>query len=132
MIKRLEAELGGAEARTRGRGVTAAGLVAGSPASEPRAVNPDVVNDPEDAYTREVKSALIDAMVESSLQLMLAPDEWLTVAARDNAPREPLIPGDTVDFSTWVFSVKGSDLEAFRAGRMTLEGARKRVVQREY
>ena len=34
--------------------------------------------------TREVKSALIDAMIENSGPLALGTDEWLTVAARDN------------------------------------------------
>jgi hypothetical protein len=135
LMGQLEMELQG-DPRARGRAVSAANLVGGGPAPEPPAspasAIADVVNDPEDAYTREVKAALVDAMIEHSLPLMLGPDEWLTVAARDNAPRDPLIPGDTVDFSTWIFRIKGSDLEAFRAGRMTIDEARKRVEQREY
>ena len=59
-------------------------------------------------------------------------EEWLTVAARDNVPRDPLSPGDTADFSTIIFRVKGSDLAGFRAGRMTLEEARQKVEVREY
>ena len=132
MLRQLEVELAGSrDAATRGR-VSAASVLPGAPVPEPPLVNPDVVNDPEDAYTREVKAALIDAMIENSLPLMLGADEWLTVAARDNAPRDPLIPGDTVDFSTWVFRVKGSVLEAFRAGRISLDEARKQVELREY
>jgi hypothetical protein len=131
MLRQLEVELAGSDARSRGR-VSAASVLPGAPVAGPPQVNPDVVNDPEDAYTREVKSELINAMIENSLPLMLGPDEWLTVAARDNAPRDPLIPGDTVDFSTWVFRVKGSVLEAFRSGRLTLDEARKQVEMREY
>jgi hypothetical protein len=131
MLRRLEFELGAGDAGTRGR-ISAANVLPGAPVAQPSTVNSDVVNNPEDAYTREVKSALIDAMIENSLPLMLGPDEWLTVAARDNAPRDPLIPGDIVDFSTWVFRVKGSVLEAFRTGRITLEEAKKQVEQREY
>ena len=141
MLGQLEADLGSTDAaRARGRGgVSAATIATGAApgatsalAPAQPAISPDVVNDPEDAYTREVKAALVDAMIENSLPLMLGADEWLTVAARDNAPRDPLFPGDTVDFSTWIFRIKGSDLEAFRAGRITLDEARKRVDQREY
>ena len=134
LMGQLEMELQGDPRARGGRPVQAANLVGGALAPEPppSPSTADVVNDPEDAYTREVKAALIDAMIEHSLPLLLGPDEWLTVAARDNAPRDPLIPGDTVDFSTWIFRVKGGDLEAFRAGRMTIEETRKRVEQREY
>jgi len=89
-------------------------------------------DDPNERYTQEVKASLVDAMIEHSGSIALGPDEWLTVAARDNVPRDPLIPSDTADFSTVIFRVKGSDLVAFRAGRMTLEEARKKVDAREY
>lgn len=88
-------------------------------------------DDPEEHYTREVKAALVDAMIES-LPIALGPEEWLTVAARDNVPRDPLIPTDTADTRSVIFRVKGSDLSAFRAGRLTLEEARKKVEIREY
>ena len=91
---------------------------------------PRVLDNPAEGYTREVKAALVDAMIENSGPLTLGPEEWLTVAARDNVPRDPLIPGDTADFSTIIFRVKGSDLAAFRAGRMTLEEARQKVEVR--
>ena len=66
-----------------------------------------VLDNPAEGYTREVKSALIDAMIENSGPLALGTDEWLTVAARDNVPRDPLSPGDMADFSTIIFRVKG-------------------------
>jgi len=47
-------------------------------------------------------------------------------------PRDPLIPGDATDFSTIIFRMKGSDLAAFRAGKVTLEEARQKVEVREY
>jgi hypothetical protein len=89
-----------------------------------------VIADPSDAYTRAVKEALVDAMIEHSTPLQLGPGEWLTVAARDNVPRDPLVPGDT-DLQTLTFRVKGDDLAAFRAGRLTLEDVRKRVEIRQ-
>ena len=90
------------------------------------------LDDPEARYTQEVKSALVDAMVENSVPLNLGADEWLTVAARDNVPHDPLIPGDKADFSTVIFRVKGSDLGAFHAGRITIDDVRKKVEVREY
>jgi hypothetical protein len=93
---------------------------------------PAVMDDPNEGYTREIKAALIDAMIEHSGPLAIGADEWLTVAARDNVPRDPLIPGDTADFSTVIFRLKGADLAAFRAGRFTLEEARQKVELREY
>ena len=90
------------------------------------------IDDPEVRYTQEVKSALVDAMIENSLPLSLGAEEWLTVAARDNVPHDPLIPGDKADFSTVIFRVKGGDLSAYRAGRITIDDVRKKVEIREY
>jgi hypothetical protein len=56
-------------------------------------------------------------------------DEWLTVAARD--AEGPLNPSEPYDAVTIVLRIKGSDLAAFRAERLTREEARKRVEVRE-
>ena len=90
------------------------------------------VDDPEGRYTQEVKVALVDAMIENSQPLAIGPDEWLTVAARDNVQVDPLIRGDRAEFSTVIFRVRGSDLSAFRAGRITIDDVRKKVEVREY
>jgi hypothetical protein len=115
--------------RAPGAGTVTASQVASAP---PANIDARVLDNPAEGYTREVKASLIDAMIENSGPLALGPEEWLTVAARDNVPRDPLSPGDTADFSTIIFRVKGSDLAAFRAGRMTLEEARQKVDVREY
>jgi hypothetical protein len=90
------------------------------------------LDDPEEHYTREVKAALVDAMIENSGPIAIGADEWLTVAARDNVPRDPLIPTDAADTRTIIFRIKGSDLAAFRAGKIMLEEARKKVETREH
>ena len=97
----------------------------------PPKVDPEVVRDPNEAYTRAVKEALVDAMIESSGHMNLAPEEWLTVAARDNVPNDPLVPGDATDLRSVIFKIKGSDLSAFRSGQLTLEKARERVLAEE-
>ncbi len=97
-----------------------------SPASTPADLA--FVADPSEAYTTEVKSALIDAMLDHSGPIGVGPDEWLTVAARDNER----VPGDPYDVTTIMLRVKGSDLAAFRAERITKDEARKRVEVREF
>lgn len=97
----------------------------------PPDVDPEVMRDPNEAYTRSVKEALIDAMIENSGALNIGPDEWLTVAARDNVPKDPLVPGDATDLNTVIFQVRGSDLADFRGGRITLGQARQRIETKE-
>ncbi len=94
-------------------------------------IDPVLLNDPSDAYTEEVKAAVIDAMIENSGSLVLSDNEWLTVAARDNAPTAPFISADPA-VVTLVLRIKGSDLSAFRAGQLTLEQVRSRVQIGEF
>ena len=91
-----------------------------------------LLQDPSEAYTQEVKSALIDAMVENSGSLGIGPDEWLTLAARDNVQVDRFTAADPSEVSTIVLRVSGSDLAAYRTGRITLDDVRKRVEVREF
>lgn len=87
--------------------------------------------DPSELYTQEVKAALVDAMIQYSHALNVGANEWLTVAAKDNEPTNPLAQGDP-DVMTILLRIKGTDLAAYRAGRLTLEEARTRVEIREF
>ena len=138
-LRRLELQVGpvgpasaqqDASARTVGSTVSAQSVALPAPA--PPQVDPAVVDDPNGAYTREVSVAIIDAMIENSGPLPVGDNEWLTVAARDNVRPDRLIPGDTSNISSIVFRIKGSDLAAFRAGRVTLEDTRKRVEVQQF
>jgi hypothetical protein len=53
------------------------------------------------------------------------------VAARDNAPVNPLVQSDA-DFRTIMFRVKGSDLLEYQTRRLTLDEARARVSIQEF
>jgi outer membrane murein-binding lipoprotein Lpp len=126
--------VGSRESATQSREtVTAQSVVPPEPLkAEPlSAADQAVLNDPSDAYTEEVKTAVIDAMIQNSGPLVLGDDEWLTIAARDNAPTAPFLSGDP-DVVTLVLRVKGSDLSAFRAGRLTLEQVRSRMQIGEF
>lgn len=103
-----------------------------APAPEPTAAERLLLTDPASAYTSAVKESLIDAMLENAGPLGIGNDEWLTIAARDGEPPSRLVPGDAYDVTTTVLRVRGSDLNAYRAGRLTLDEARKKVESREF
>ena len=95
------------------------------------AVDPQLLSDPNAAYTTAVKNSIVDAMLENGGPLSIAADEWLTIAARDGEAPSPVLPGDAYDLTTTTFRVRGSDLAAYRAGRLTLDEARKKVEIKE-
>ena len=82
------------------------------------------LEDPNASYTNEVKKALVDAMLDHSHALSLGADEWLTVAAHDDADRT-IGMADPYESVTMLFRIRGADLEALRAGRMTRDEARR-------
>ena len=128
LIFQLEMQLGaGAAPRpAEARGpVAAASLPLTTVDNTTFQVDPQVVDDPEAAYTRTVKAELIDAMLVYSQQLSIGPEEWLAIAAR--RATNPLVPGDSIDASTWVMRVKGSVLSALRASTITKDEAQKQV-----
>jgi hypothetical protein len=88
------------------------------------------MQNPDAAYEVEVREALISAMLEYGSTLALQPEEWLTVAARDN--QSVVIPGDLSETVTVILRIKGSDLAELMAGRLTPLDARRRVVVREF
>src|SRR5438045_9751399 len=102
------------------------------PAPRAPEIVPVVFDDQNGAYTREVSAAIIYAMIENSGPLPVGDNEWLTVAARDNVRPDRLVPGDMSNISSIVFRIKGSDLAAFRAGRVTLDDTRTRVEVKQF
>lgn len=84
--------------------------------------------DPNRAYTEAVTRALVDAIIDYSTPMALGPDQWLTVAARDNEGRDTLAPQDPLEeVVTMIYRIKGADLIAYRAGKIDRDEARKRV-----
>ena len=84
--------------------------------------------DPNRAYTEAVQRALVDAMLDFGGPLQIGPDQWLTVAARDNERRDTLAPQDPFEeVVTMIYRIKGSDLAAYRSGKIDQDEARRRV-----
>jgi hypothetical protein len=117
-------------------GDTGGQSVSGQGVSQPSAGQPSHQTDqawmqnPDAAYELEVREALVSAMLEYGSTLALQPEEWLTVAARDN--QSVVIPGDLSETVTVILRIKGSDLAELMAGRLTPLDARRRVEVREF
>jgi hypothetical protein len=93
--------------------------------------NDPILANPNEAYRAAIRTALVEAMLEHTRGLNIAPNEWLTVAARSSEDRPRLAPADT-EGQTNLLSIRGSDLAAFLAGQITLEEGVKRVDVRVF
>jgi hypothetical protein len=130
-LERLELQLTPAPGAV-GTAAPAAATRTVSTQATPAAVQPSPVSNdpilanPNEAYRAAIRSSLIEAMLEHTRGLNLAPNEWLTVAARSGDDRPRLAPADP-EGQTNILSIRGSDLAAFLAGQITLEEAEKRV-----
>lgn len=91
---------------------------------------PGVNIDPGEEYTKAVKEALIDAMLDYSASMKIAPEEWLTIAASSSSG--PMMPGQVYDNPTTILRVKGSDLAAYQTGKMSRDDVLKKVEIREF
>jgi hypothetical protein len=105
----------------------------GAPGGQPggtrivsQVLRPASEQDAGDAYTLAVKDALVDAMLRYSQSLAVGADDWLVVAARDRGG-----PGigadDPFEVTTIQLRIKGGDLQAFHAGRLTFDEAQARA-----
>jgi hypothetical protein len=106
------------------RPVTGSAAVADLPAA-PAQADP-ILDNPAEAYRAEIREALIDAMLQHSRGLNIAPGEWLHIAAKRNDDRARLAPVNTDD-ATMHIRVRGADLTAFLGGQISREEAVQRI-----
>lgn len=92
-------------------------------------VAPPPTRSADEMYSAAIKTALMNTMVNHSSALMLGDDEWLTVAARDNGP---IIPGAIDDRAGIILTIRGSDLAAFRANKLSRDEVMKKIEIREW
>ena len=133
-LKRLELQVVPGVVAATTADVSGLRLAAGSAATVPepisrlnanRPASAPILANPEEVYRAEVMQAVVDAMLDYSAALGVAPDEWLSVGVRRNEIR-PRIGLDT-NTQTFIARVRGADLTAFRAGQLSREDAIKRV-----
>jgi len=83
-------------------------------------------------YTESVQNALVDTIVDYAIPTSIKPDEFLTVAARDNMQRDSLAPPDPYEeVVTILLRIRMSDLAAYRAGQIDAAEVRRRIQIRE-
>ena len=132
-IKQLEARSGAALPRQTSTPAVSAGTVTPNmietPAPRPAPARDSLwAKDPNRAYTEAVTRALVDAMIDYSAPMQIGPDQWLTVAARDDEGRDSLAPPDPLEeVVTMIYRIKGSDLQEYRQGRIDRDEVRRRV-----
>ena len=85
-------------------------------------------SDPFSRYVQELKTTLVQVMIDYGPTVQLSGDDWLHVAAREMSPQ--LMPGNPTD-ATLTFRIKAADLAALKAGRLTPEEAARRVEIKE-
>jgi len=90
-----------------------------------------VLADPLETFRAEVVNQLKDAMLQYSGALALQDDEWLTIAARRSYDRPLIAPADT-DARTVMIRIRGGDLAAFRANRLSKDEALRKMETREF
>jgi hypothetical protein len=84
--------------------------------------------DPFAGYVRELKTTLAQIMLEYGPTIQLGSDDWLAVAARQMSPK--LMPGNPTD-ATITLRLRGSDLAALKAGRLTPDEAARKIEVKE-
>ena len=83
-------------------------------------------SNPDYEYAVAVCDALMDAMLDNSGPLPISADDWLTVAAVNGEPDPPSFLNSSTAYTTYLV-IKGSDLLAYRQGRLSKDEARRRV-----
>lgn len=87
--------------------------------------------DPDREYTSNVRAALIDAILDTSGVLTLAPGERLTVVVSgiDRPEPNPLYRSNS---RKAILTILGSDLLDLRQGRITRQEAKERIVEERF
>jgi hypothetical protein len=100
-------------------------------APDPMTKSPMNDFDPNAVYTNFVKEALIDAILDTAGVLVLADMDKLTVSASgEESPMATTL--ERVSTRKLILTVKGSDLNDLRAGRITREQAKDRILQQAF
>lgn len=112
-----------------GTATRASGVVPDDPTAMSPVVEDPFLRDPNAFYRSVVRERLVDVMLEYSRQLAVPDDEWLSVVARSEDDPSRRLQNDS---RTMILRIKGSDLAAMYAGRISRDEAKKRVVESQF
>ena len=83
------------------------------------------MTNPEREYSGYVKQALIDAMLDNTVDLPITATQTLTLVEAGGLPTSPL----AAPRRKLYLQIKGEDLQALRQNRITREEAKKRILE---
>jgi hypothetical protein len=106
----------------------------GLPAADPMTESPTIAFDPDREYTNYVREELIDALLDQSTAIPIGAGERLTIVAKDILG---LIPAQFAALNRMssrqlILTIKGDDLLQFRAGKLTREEAKQRIMDTRF
>jgi hypothetical protein len=119
------------------RTVTGSAAVALAPDAPPVPVAPPpappdaILNDPDEAFRAEIRSALMNAMLDHGAALRLAPTDLFTIAARGSDDRTVFGPLNN-DAQTIMITVRGADLTSYLSGQIGRDEALQRMTVRVF
>jgi hypothetical protein len=88
---------------------------------------------PRDIYQNEIADALMNVILDYTGSVGIAPQEWLTVAARESVVDRRFVNGGAIEAPmTIILRIKGSDLQAVHERKLSRDEARKRVEIKRY
>jgi len=109
-------------------GQVGAQIVPGDPTTPPTArVTTD---DLDKQYSEFVRQAVIDAILDNSGVLQLKDEQMLAVAVIPNTMPGP--PPYRNSSATLILSIKGSDLEQLRQGKLSRDEAKRRIIETHF
>jgi hypothetical protein len=114
---------------TSGRtNVSAAGVVKGDPMTGPP---PVVLKNPDEAYSSFVRESLIDVLLDNSRLLSISAGQSLTIQA---IPVSVIYTGpfEGTRSRRLQLSIKGEDLSAFHAGKITRDEAKQKISETRF
>jgi hypothetical protein len=102
----------------------------GAPVAETAPLRPGVkpMTDPDEEYTRYARLALIDALLDNTLQV--APDRKVIVIAGELQPQGP--SPFRQRSKSLILQISGADLIALRTNRISREDAKARIKEDRY
>jgi hypothetical protein len=98
-----------------------------------RAAQPTSSIQPREIYQNEITDALVNVILDYPRSVGIAPNEWLTVAARESVVVDRrFVSGPSEAPMTVILRIRGSDLQSLREGKVTRDEAKKRVEIKQY
>ncbi len=104
------------------------------PPADPMTESPTIGFDPDREYTTYVREELIDALLDLSNAIPIAPGERLTIVAKDILGLVPaqMAALNRTSSRQLILTIKGDDLLQFRTGKLTRDETKQRIVDTRF